>query len=60
VQFGRSRGSIAFRTGECGDSEQAVRLYQELLPDLARTLGADHPHVLDTRQAMAVLQEDNF
>ena len=33
-----ARASIAYWTGQCGDSAEALRLYRELLPDLERVL----------------------
>ena len=44
---------IADWTGQRGDSAEALRLYQELLPDLVRVLGPDHPDTLTTRGSIA-------
>jgi len=48
-----TRNNIAVWTGEHGDAAGALRLFQELLPDLIRVLGPDHPHVLATRGSIA-------
>jgi hypothetical protein len=39
---------------ECGHPAQALLLFQELLPDLARVLGPDHPLTLDLRSNIAL------
>jgi hypothetical protein len=44
-----TRSNIAGRTGECGDSAGALRLFRELLPDQERVLGGSHPAVLAVR-----------
>jgi hypothetical protein len=44
----RTRSNIAFWTGQCGDAREALRLFQALLPDQVRVLGADHPNTLTT------------
>ena len=50
----RSRpANIAAWTGECGDAREALRLFQALLPDRERVLGADHPDTLSTRNNIA-------
>ena len=36
-------------TGFCGDAAGALRLSRELLPDLERVLGPDHPSTLTAR-----------
>ena len=38
-----------------GDAREALRLYRELLPDLERVLGRDHPDTLTTRNNIAGL-----
>ncbi len=43
------RGGIAGWTGECGDFQGALSLFEELLPDRERVLGSDHPDTLGTR-----------
>ena len=48
-----TRNNIASWTGRHGDTAGALRLFQELLPDLIRVLGPDHPHVLTTRGNIA-------
>ena len=42
-------------TGQSGDAREALRLFQELLPDQERVLGADHPDILSTREWIAAL-----
>jgi FHA domain/Tetratricopeptide repeat len=49
----RTRADLAFWIGESGDAAQALRLFQELLPDLERVLGPDHPDTLATRGSIA-------
>ena len=39
--------------GERGDAAEALRLFQELLPDQERVLGPDHPDTLSTRSNIA-------
>src|SRR4029077_18035993 len=41
-----------------GDAREALRLYQELLPDQERVLGPDHPNVLITRNNIAGWTEE--
>jgi hypothetical protein len=48
-----TRGNIAYWTGATGDSQEALRLFQALLPDRERVLGSDHPGVLTTRGNIA-------
>jgi hypothetical protein len=48
-----TRGNVAGCTGESGNGTEALRLYQELLPDQIRMLKADHPGVLATRGHVA-------
>jgi hypothetical protein len=43
-----TRHSVAYWTGEAGDARGALELFEELLPDRQRVLGADHPDVLTT------------
>ena len=40
-------------TGAAGDAREALRLFRELLPDLERVLGRDHPDTLTTRNNIA-------
>jgi hypothetical protein len=44
-----TRQNIAYCTDETGHREEALRLFEELLPDRVRVLGADHPDTLVTR-----------
>jgi hypothetical protein len=39
--------------GRSGDPAAALRLSQDLLPDLVRVLGPDHPYTLTTRDYIA-------
>jgi hypothetical protein len=39
----RTRGNIAYQTGLMGKPAEALRLYLELLPDMARVLGPTTP-----------------
>ena len=48
-----TRDNIAFWTGQCGHPAEALRLFQELLPDQERVLGRDHPDTLTTRNNIA-------
>jgi hypothetical protein len=48
-----TRNNIAHWTGKCGDAQEALRLFQALLPDQTRVLGADHPNALTTRNNIA-------
>jgi hypothetical protein len=48
-----TRHNIAHWTGEVGDAQAALELFEKLLPDRQRVLGADHPDVLATRYNMA-------
>ncbi len=47
-----TRGSIATCTGVSGDPAGALRLFQQVLPDLVRVLGPDHPDTLATRYSI--------
>src|SRR4030095_15253979 len=49
-----ARSNIAFWTGECGDPQEALRLFQALLPDQQRVLGGDHPATLTPHSNIAV------
>jgi len=49
--------NIAAWTGECGDAREALRLFQALLPDQTRVLGADHPGTLRTHNRIQYLRE---
>ena len=49
-----TRSHIATWTEGCGDTREALRLLQALLPDQARVLGADHPDTLRTRDNIAL------
>jgi hypothetical protein len=49
----RTRGNIAFWTGECGEAREALRLFKELLPDGEHVLGREHPNTLATRSNIA-------
>jgi tetratricopeptide (TPR) repeat protein len=48
-----TRGNIARWTGQSGDPARALRLYQDLLPDMDQGLGPRHPGTLITRGEMA-------
>jgi hypothetical protein len=49
----RTRSNIAIWTEKSGDAREALRLFQKLLPDQQRVLGADHPSTLTTRSNIA-------
>ena len=51
-----TRSDIAVLTGECGDTDEALRLCRELLADQERVLGADHPDTLTTRSDIDQLE----
>jgi hypothetical protein len=40
----------------CGDAREALRLFQALLPDRVRVLGADHPDTLTTNNWIQLLR----
>ena len=48
-----TRANIAFWTGQAGNAREALRLFEELLPDHTRVLGPDHPDTLNTRNNIA-------
>src|SRR6185437_17029606 len=48
-----TRDNIASQTGECGEAREVLRLFQALLPDQTRVLGADHPDTRMTRNNIA-------
>src|SRR5271166_4377769 len=48
-----TRLTVAHWTGETGEAREAWRLSTELLPDLERVLGRDHPTTLATRNNIA-------
>ena len=48
-----TRAKIAFWTGKCGDAAGALRIAEELLPDMARVVGPGHPATLTTRANIA-------
>ncbi len=48
-----TRGNVAFWTGECGNGQDALRLFRELLPDQVNVLGVHHPDTLTTRSNIA-------
>jgi Tetratricopeptide repeat len=48
-----ARAWVARWTGHCGNSAEALRIGQELLPDQVRVLGPDHPAILLTRSDIA-------
>ena len=54
-----TRHNIARLTFECGDAAQALRLLRELLPDMVRVLGPDHPHTLTAMGTMQAIEELN-
>ena len=51
----RTRAGIAYWTSAAGKAREALRLFQELLPDRERVLGPDHPDTLTTRKYIAIL-----
>jgi hypothetical protein len=42
-------------TGQSGDAAAALRMYQDLLPDVDQVLGRRHPQTLATRATIARL-----
>ena len=48
-----TRTKIARWTGQGGDAAAALPLARQLLPDMVRVLGPDHPDVLTTRGNIA-------
>jgi hypothetical protein len=48
-----NRLAFAFRAHECGNAPMAFQLFQALLPDQTRVLGADHPDTLACRHKIA-------
>ena len=48
-----ARADVANWTGLRGNSAEALRLFQELLPDVVRVLGPDHPDTLSARYGIA-------
>ncbi|MFH9713036.1 tetratricopeptide repeat protein [Streptomyces luteogriseus] len=48
-----TRYYIAHWTGKAGDAAGAIAAFEELLSDEERVLGADHPHTLETLDALA-------
>jgi tetratricopeptide (TPR) repeat protein len=59
-QFGKdhpdtldSRYNVALWMGNAGNAQGALRLLQELLPDLERVLGKDHPDIFAARRSIA-------
>jgi hypothetical protein len=49
-----TRSTIALWTGQTGNQAEALRLSQELLPDMVRVLGPDRPDILATRSTIAL------
>ncbi|WP_369276712.1 tetratricopeptide repeat protein [Streptomyces bobili] len=49
-----ARHDLGISVGESGDRAQAVLLFTELVPDLIRVLGADHPHTLSARHNLGI------
>ncbi|WP_331724923.1 hypothetical protein OHB07_39460 (plasmid) [Streptomyces sp. NBC_00111] len=49
-----SRHGHAVSVGAAGNPGRAAALFNELIPEFTRTLGADHPHTLHTRHNHAV------
>ncbi|MCL2137199.1 MAG: AAA family ATPase, partial [Coriobacteriia bacterium] len=47
------QSQVAYVTGELGNTAEALKLYQELLPLQEETLGADDRDTLDTRSMIA-------
>ncbi len=48
-----TRSNIASWTGKCGNPQEALKLFSELLPDQQRALGPDHPDTLITLSDIA-------
>ena len=48
-------GQHRVATGESGEAREALRLFQQLLPDQERVLGPDHPHTRTTLNHIGLL-----
>lgn len=48
-----TRGNVASWTGEVGNAEGALAMFEALLPDKVMVLGRDHPDTLKTRGHVA-------
>lgn len=48
------RQNLAAMQGRAGDVAVATASFAELLDDMARVLGPDHPYALDTRNKLAI------
>jgi hypothetical protein len=51
----RTRCHIAHWTGRSGNAAEALRLFRELLPELDRVLGPNHPNTRKIKDLMATL-----
>ena len=49
------RGNVAYWTREAGHFDEALDLFQALLPDQVRVLGADHGDAFNTRNDIALI-----
>jgi tetratricopeptide repeat protein len=49
-----ARFHIAVWTSNSGDSDQAIVMFRELIPDSVRILGPDHPHTMSARYRLAI------
>lgn len=54
-----TRANIASWIGRCGQPEEELLLFQELLPDRERVLGPDHPDTLAIRERIQQLSTPN-
>ncbi|MFE6178837.1 hypothetical protein ACFQ8D_42610, partial [Streptomyces sp. NPDC056464] len=55
-----THNNLAHWRGEAGDAVSAAIAFAELLPDLMRVLGPDHPHTLATRTNLAHWRKKTF
>ncbi len=54
-----TRHNIAGCTGALGDAREALRLFRELLPDVIRVLGSNHPITQRTVEAVKRLEQQS-
>ncbi|MBF6166919.1 tetratricopeptide repeat protein [Streptomyces gardneri] len=52
-----TRTILAYTYGSAGRVDEAITLYEQVLTDQVRVLGADHPDTLNTRHNLAGADE---